>query len=457
MMIYRKQSVLYLFLLLSLAIFIGYSVSINPIESLIVTVTLLFTIIVIFFLLTKREQTLSLFSLILIPSLLLIPEFPIGEMDFRFEDFIVIFLTIGLMYTWLNIEDKTKILPRSILIPLTIYLVYSFLLTIIQMVIKETHPIYLLFFLKEIQYFIYFIVFCYLSSNISNFTDKAKKILLLVSIVTILWGIYQITFRNIIGYYGIGIISTPTASQSGIAFFLVTFILFYLSSTAHKKLTRLYISCLALLSTILTIGTVTRTSIVVLGIFLFMYVFFSLFRKKWNFIKIYFITSIGMIIIPISYLLSKDLFTFMLERFSRFRLGMEERINIWDRYLNNIDVFGLIFGNGKGYMQVIIGSFVLKADNQYVRLIVEIGYFGLILWIVLIGSIIIFSIKNFKNNYTDSMFLLILTISFLVIGLTQEGYMVTIQASLYWILTGFFVGKIINNSQRDQQFFRLKN
>lgn len=449
-MVYQKQNIILLLFTIILAAFVGFLVSIKPYESLIIAVTLFLLTIGIIFILINKDRALSLFSLMIILSLLLIPAFSLGELELRLEDFLVIFLTIGLIYTWLS-KGKTNILPHSIYLSLIIYLIYSVLITFIQMSVNGTHPIYLLFFLREIQYFIYFFVFCYLATNLDGFIKKAQKVFLFVSVITIFWGIYQLVTNNIIGYYGIGIISTPTASQSGIAFFIITFMLFYLSTTADKNWQKFLTTCFGLLAAVLTVTTVTRTSIVVLGVFLLLYIFFSLFRRKWNFIKIYFIMFAGIIIIPIGYFLSGRLFTFMLERFSRFRLGMEGRMTIWDGYLNNTDILGQLFGNGKGYMQVIIGSFVLKADNQYVRLIVEIGYIGLILWLIFIGSIIIFSIKNFKNNYTDSMFLLIFTICFLIIGLTQEAYMVTIQASLYWIITGFFVGKLIRNKSQSKQ------
>lgn len=443
MLLQKRELVLYIVAIMVVAV-TGVLVSVTPIKTFLISVTLFVTITCLIFININFEKSLSYLSLTLIPSLLLIPGFTFNNITLRVDDFLVIFLGLSIFLIWYN---KKELLPKPISTTLVAYLVYSSGITLIFLIQKIIDPIYLLFFLKEIQYFIYFAIFCYLSSKVDGFSEKVKTTFLIVSVITIFWGLLQIVSGNIRGYYGVGIISAPTASQSGIAFLLTTFVLLYISVTAKKKATRFIVSVMTCLSAILTLATVTRTSIVVLGVLFVMYLFFSMLRKKWNFIKIYLSIWAIVIIIPLGYYLASDLFHSILERFSRFGEGAEIRMNIWDRYLVNIDLINLIFGSGKGFMQVMTGTFVLKADNQFVRLIVEVGYTGLILWLIFIFSIVMFGVKNLKSQYTDSIFLLMLTLCFLTVGLTQEAYMVTIQASLYWILTGFFVGKMLKQNQ----------
>src|SRR5699024_2682640 len=130
------------------------------------------------------------------------------------------------------------------------------------------------------------------------------------------------------------------------------------------------------------------------------YLLISLFRK-WNFKKSMIIIYFLFLVIPISYLLVGDLLYSILERFSRFGSGAATRSGLWQDFLSYSDTLGKIFGNGKGYMQEVVGTLTLRAYSQFVRLIIEVGVIGLVLWIIMIASIIIYSLINLKHAYNE--------------------------------------------------------
>ncbi|TCP24918.1 O-antigen ligase [Scopulibacillus darangshiensis] len=450
-MILEKNNILSLLLALFVSISIGVLSVYGTMDFFIIGISLFISVLFFVFTVVKRNKMLSLFSQFLILSLILIPGISLSGIGFRLDDFIVIFLTLGLIFTFVYGRKRALNAP-PIIKWVFAYLIYSLFISLVRVVFDHLQSIYLLFFIKEIQYFIYFIAFYYLARNKEGFSSKVRKTFFIASLITILWGLFQLVTGNIRGYYGIGIISVQNPSQSGVVFFIITIFLMYMSSTAEKRSHSLFLSVGSCISAILTVATISRTATLVLIVTFLLYLFISLCRKKWNYKKIFIAIYLSSAIIPLGYKLFATLGTSIFDRFSRIEEGTDTRLNHWGNYLSHSDTIGYIFGNGKGFMQVIVGSFTLQADNQYVRLLVEVGVVGLILWIILIGSIILFCFVNFKRNYTDALFLLLFTFGFIIFGMTQEAYLVAIQGSLYWILTGFFIGKMLRqNDLRNNQ------
>ncbi|MGD6900485.1 O-antigen ligase family protein [Bacillus infantis] len=442
-MFFRKNSIVLVLLLLSLSLIIGILSSYYNQLFLVTSAGFVLGLLTMAFLFKMTQKTLSILSVSLLISLFLIPSFSFGNIGLRVDDFIVIFISLALFFVFLKYKNFKM---SAILKWLFVYLTYSFIISAVYILSGELKPIYMLFFIKEIQYFVYFLVFYYLALNKNGFSYTVRKTMLFVSLLTIGWGTYQLITGKIVGYYGIGIISVSAPSQSGVVLMLMSIFLLYMSLTTKKKSNSLFLTLTMFLSIAMTFATISRTAILILCLLLALYVTISMFNR-WNIKKVLIAVYIAALMIPLSYFLVDKLVMSVLERFSRFAEGANGRIGFWKGFLSHSDLLGYIFGNGKGFMQVIVGTFTLKADSQYIRLVLEVGIIGLILWTILIGSILIFSLKNLKNNYYDSLFLLIMTIGFILIGVTQEGYLVAIQGSLYWILTGFFIGKISRQNE----------
>jgi O-antigen ligase len=445
-MILANNKVILGMLVIPLVMLVGVISSILPLETLSGTVVFLIVIVLFMLLFKNTKKTISLLSTVLILSLFLIPGFNYEGIGFRLDDLIVVLMSF-ILFIILFQQKKIKMSP--IIKCLVAYLMYSFLISVVHILLGELRPIYMLFFIKEIQYFIYFLSFYYMAMNNDNFSIKVEKVFVFSSLATLGWGVYQLITGNIVGYYGIGIISISAPSQSGVVLMVISIFMLYMS--IYNKRRSLFYTLAFFLASALTFATISRTGISILIALLGVYLLISMFRK-WNAIKVLIGGYLIVLLVPLAYLLVGDLVKSILERFSRFNEGASGRIGFWQHFLSQSDTMGHIFGNGKGFMQVIVGTFTLKADSQYVRLILEVGIVGLILWVGLISSILIFSIKNMKNNYHDSLFLFLLTVGFILIGVTQEGYLVAIQGSLYWILTGLFIGKISRKNKIENDF-----
>jgi len=442
-----KVPSIYLYAIIVSAI-VGFCISLNPYIALLTLTTVGIGVLFFFLLFILKDKMISYLVVWLVISLFLIPSVSFGGMKLRLDDFLVVFITLGLFF---NVLFKRQTTFEWVPLPfntLTAYLGYSMMITIVSVIFGKIAPVYLLFFIKEIQYFLYLIACFYLVRNYAPFENKFKKGFIFVSIISILWGLYQLLSGNIRGYYGIGIISNQNPSQSGILFLIMTLMLLYFGVTSKKRIHEFTLTIGAFLSGIMTISTISRTGILGLGVVIFLYLGFSALKRKWNFKKIFISICFLVFAIPLGYKMIGTMVSSILNRFDRFGYSAGYRANNWKGFLSHSDTMGLIFGNGKGFMQEVVGGFTLKADNMYVRLLVEIGYVGLLLWAIFILSIIYYGLINIRRNYNEAVFLLILTLVFIIIGVTQEAYIVSIQGSAYWLLTGFFLGKISLQNMR---------
>lgn len=425
-----------------LAVMIGAITSFSPYISVALCIVSGVSVLLFVALTGYHKKTMSFLLTMLLISLYLFPDITISGLGFRFDDFLAIFMSFGLLFLVAKSKATDAIQAPIVFKWLVIYLIYSGAISTVALLFGELESIYLLFFVKEIQYFVYLVACYYLIKSYPKFDTTFRKAFSILSAVTILWGIYQLLTGNIRGYYGIGIISNQTPSQSGILLLMTTLMLLYFSISTTKKHSQLFFLISALLAAAMTIATISRTAILGLVAIFGLYIFFSMFRRKWNHKKIAISIFLVLAVIPLSYQMISSMIASVFERFSRFGHSANYRWNNWEYFLSHSDTLGHIFGNGKGFMQVIVGNFTLSADNMYVRLLVEVGAIGLALWMIFIFSILFYSLVNIKKSFNESMFLMILTLLFMITSVTQESYLVSIQGSMYWLLTGYFLAKI---------------
>lgn len=438
-MLNRRNVILFLVLITLM----GLSASIKPLETL--SITTLFVLSLILFILYKKNPTVVLAILLngLLLSLFFLPSFNIGDISIRLDDLIAVYMTLFLI-TFLYKSKKKRLATPKIVKIILVYILFSFLVTLVRMIFGDLSFVYILFFIKEIQYFIYFAT-AYIFMKHTDSDDPFFKTFYIASLITIAWGVLQLLTGGIRGYYGIGIISVQNPSQSGIVFYLITFVLFYLSHMSKNKFKAYFLLILSILAGGLTIATISRTAILVLFFSAFIYFAITLFKRKHDAKKILISICIFSFSLILSYKIIEPMITHVLERFSRFSGGSKVRTGNWEYFLSHSDKLGYIVGNGKGFMQEIVGTFTLKADNQYVRLIIESGVVGLLLWLAIIISIIFIAFKAISVKNNSAVLLLIITTGFLFIGITQEAYLVAIQGSLYWIISGVLLAKVCDS------------
>ncbi|MCP1154172.1 hypothetical protein NKS27_17415 [Peribacillus frigoritolerans] len=397
----------------------------------------------LFLMAAKTEKTVSNLTIIMISSLFLLPSYSVAGFGLRLEDFIVVILGIFMLFVFFRKYVEIETSFNKWIFAFTIYV---FLISIINIVFNNLNPVYLFYYLKEVQYFIYFFVLLY-ATRYAKFRIKFIKLLLIMSLVTMAWGAYQLLFNNTVGYYGIGVLSETSSSQSGGLYFLISVFFLYMINITKRNIKRTVYFLLFIGSVGLVLATVSRTAIMALTVVYPLYMIFTIFRIKairvviWLYVII--LTS------PILYWLLRDYLYTITERLSRIDSGSSIRSRKWEWILSYGSDLGFVFGEGRGFAQTVTGGFTLGTDSQYVRNILELGAVGTTLFMFIILGLLFFAFKNLKSMYAESLFIILVTVGFLVMSVTHEVFLVTIQASMFWILMGGFVGLIIH-AKKDQ-------
>lgn len=402
----------------------------------------LFSIGIFILCLYQNMNTIRTFVLLMVMSIFLTPSLDIFGTSLRFEDFLVIFVTIALTVRLFFKDVINNKLTRFI----NYYILLSVIVTVLHYFTGDIKPIYFLFLLKEIQFFIYFYVFMFAALYIEKLENQIYKILFLMGIINIAWGLYQIIF-GAKGYYGIGIINTSAPSQSGGVFLIITLFMLFYKNYIDKKWQPIVL-ILTIVSGLLTVATISRTALLALSVTLFLYYLFKLVIVKKT--KI-----INLLIYMVSCLVASllafkiNLFEKVLHRVGQIDSGASIRTNKWNKLIEQANPSGFewLFGQGKGYTQELTGGLTLAADSQYVRLLLEIGIVGVIFWASIVVYLISFALKNMKHHYYESVFLILLITGFLTMGVTHEVFLVTLQASAFWSVTGLMVGVIMKKNK----------
>lgn len=353
--------------------------------------------------------------------------------NLRAEDFLAVIMAIYLIYAFIKKEFKLKKIDIIILV----YILYNAVILIVNCVLKNNEPMYFMILLKEIQYFVYFIFF---RNAIKEKKDLSfiMQVFVYCSITNIAWGIYQVINKSI-SFYGIGSMSSRDPAHSGGIYFIVTMVMLYLYT---KKNNFLYL-VLAIVSSILTCFVVSRIFILALilaiGAFcLYDFILIILGKKSKKYLIIYGVLFIGVIVLLLNFdKFSGNLYiNEVISRFSRFGNGSSVRFHKWEQYLETSSSLGFTFGNGVGFSQNLRNiGFNLATDSQYVCSILESGIIGtlIFLWILFEVSLKHFFKKQFNH---ETVFLCIITASYLLVGVTIEVFQTVLQASLFWCLVG---------------------
>ena len=424
-----------------LSVSIGVLSSLYSEVFLYLSISLFSFLVVLFLLITKTESSITFLAYLLLISLFFIPGFSLGGIGLRLDDVITIFLTLFIL---ISIYKKSNDMYSPINKTIFAYTSYVISITIIG-VFLDNLPSFLIFYsIKEVQYFVYFFSFIFVMKNKWN-RDNFNKIFMCLSLLTMAWGGYQLLFDASVGFYGIGLISETSSSQSGGVFFLISIFFLYLINSEYKFKKRVVYFILFLGSIGMLFATISRTAILAFAISYVIYLGFTIFRMstKRIIISVYTLTLVA----PVLYLILKGYLERILFRISHIDTGANVREEKWSYLLSHGTNFDFLFGGGRGFAQTITGGTTLSVDSQYVRNILEVGYIGSALFITVIIAIVIFALRNIKKHYAESLFLILITCGFLVMSVTHEVFLVTIQASFFWTLIGAFVGKVIYDNK----------
>lgn len=338
-----------------------------------------------------------------------------------------------------------------------LYYFYSIVLTTVLLLESNLTFVSYLYIIKEYSYLItYFIV---IEANNRN-KNLTNKIINMMVIINLFYGTISLVFGNIV-HYGIGTIASDAPSQSGIIYISCTIIsIINFLKTKNKKY--IIYSLLGILS---IIGTVSRTAI--LGIMIFImtqmilnltYILKNYLIIKYKVSKIYRYILLVLFIMFIAFLVNRIEIGFNLTfinkafyRLTRLSKSASLRKEMSSDYLNivlNGSVLKLIFGQGKAIPEILTNRTTLGVDNQYTRLIIEIGMVGFFLWILQLATMSRQILKQI--NYKFKIIFFSVIVMFLSMGLGYEIFQVTKGGISFWLILSVISTTDIKNQKYNE-------
>lgn len=346
----------------------------------------------------------------------------------------------------INMIKEDKFLKRICLLAL-LYFFYLLLTNLIFIPVYELWYRFIFYILKEVEFFIIFILTIYILREI-----KSNKLYILIKLfifINLIYGCYQVGTGNI-AYYGIGSLVSPAPSVSGNIYFISFLITFYFFKVERRK----YLLLFSILLFVLTLFTVSKTYIILAILFLILlftiYIILKVinirFSDSLNFKKIF----ISTFFVIISLLFFLVLINFNFQSYTSNNLFLEKignRMTLIDSsasyranktqayyytFIDN-DLRVLFFGSGKGITEQVYNTYTLGVDNQYIRALIEMGIIGLFLWLIVIFTII-FNIKG-NNSSIEKRFFLSLLGCYLAAGLGTEIFQTIQPGTSFWFLS----------------------
>ncbi len=396
-----------------------------------------------------NKKIIYLFLVLLIVAISLSPRFSFGmlfprrNIDIRAEDILILIGSIVGIFYILKSDKKNFRFP-PLFWPIVCLLGWGIFSVSINLFLGNiVFSTAFFYFLKEIEFFVlYFLVF-YCVSNIGS-SKKLIKYWLFFGIVNIFWLIYVFIFNvrwSI--FYGPEAFIEPKGPFPSGGFFLMLFIfffnlfIFYYNNLKISKTKKAFILVLCVLPALGVISSGSQAS--VLGMFFSIIVsLFLLFKNKINFAQ--FIKFIVLAVIIFCILLSVIYVLPISKRIISFK-------KISQDYLSGAyDTRGVILKNNLAVLSehpidLIFGTGIFgEAHSQYVRVILERGFIGLILFLWLMWSIIKISYNGYKEK--NDLFkkglcagLFVATIAMLLVSVPNDAFMVVKPDEVYW----FFV------------------
>ncbi|MDP3918254.1 MAG: O-antigen ligase family protein [Candidatus Woesebacteria bacterium] len=390
----------------------------------------------------------------------------------RLEDFLILFtLLIFLIPMLINFKSfiKEKV-PRAIIL----FLLIGFISTLSGILITQTviPSIALLHFFRRVEYLsLFFVGFIFIKQIKDNsFFEYLLKILLIINLFVFLYGFGQKYFNLPIiitqnEEYSKGValrytagshINSSFAGHYDLASYLVLIMPIFISAfyIFKDKISKIILGISTFLGFWLLSAAVSRIAIVA---FLISTTVSLFLLKKYKALVTILVISV------IIFGFSSDLRV----RYSRIMEIVRQKItsvvtvyaqedgnvnedrstsirfNVeWPRAIRAFTKNPLL---GTGY-----SSITLATDNDYLRALGETGILGLFSFILIFISLFkVFSMYRFESNL-ESVFIASFigsTIGILITALFIDIFEASKFATIYWLFTGFVVGKITQNDK----------
>ncbi len=415
------------------------------------------------------KKIIYLFLILFIAAICFSPRLSLGylpstqrSVDIRVED-ILIFLGIIFVVIYFIASGRISFKKPPLFWPIVAWILFGFLSILVNFLIfSGNSAITFFYFLKEIEFFCIFFLVFYCVKEIRD-SEKLIKYWIIFYLVNIVWLIY--VFLNKVSwstYYGPDIFAEPKGPFPSGGFFLMVFIflfnlfLFYYSKLKISKTKKicLFILCIAPIFGVFSSGSYTAIAGFLLSIILSLLIYFS---HKINIIRVFKVLLMVFLATIITFQL---LYMFNLAgKISKTKLLFEygssnpvSRIGILKHNFSKIfesSPINLFLGFG------IVG----ESHSQYMRVFLERGLIGLLIFGWLITSILVISWRGMrdKNNFYGrglSAGLFIATISMLVMAIPNDVFSVVKLDEVYWFFTAltlFYLYKINKMNSYDNE------
>lgn len=159
-------------------------------------------------------------------------------------------------------------------------------------------------------------------------------------------------------------------------------------------------------------------------------------KRKISLSNLFYIVVSLLVIVAVTQIVIPDFISNIIERFSDFGGAISERDDSWLVAFEG-NYIQLLFGNGfatGGQRAIGISDFTIN-DGNYFKIIYELGFMGLIIFISMIISIFRRAYKNFNINYIY----LSLSIAILIQGIGSNVFTFMINAIVFWISIGMIL------------------
>ena len=129
-------------------------------------------------------------------------------------------------------------------------------------------------------------------------------------------------------------------------------------------------------------------------------------------------------------------------------IGSQERYGEWNNMLESMSIFDYLFGKGLGTFGSSAYKFIAgatPAHNYYIQLLVELGVFGIISYLVIIIYVIIIGMKGFRvstdlDNKKIISGNIVMIIVFLIGGLAGTSNVSIPVSIMLWTSMGIIIG-----------------
>lgn len=395
-----------------------------------------------------RDFSLIVLSIISLIGLLFFPRLLLGSgAKIRLEDIVYFLLLFILLF---RILIGRFAIYKEFVLPF-IYFLYPFMISLARAVGgMEWGFWFIVFWAKEFQYFILFIVFCYLAA-----ANKMKYIfgaIILLIVLNDMVGLYKI-IKGINDYYGIGaaFIEKDAPSIAGQVYLgcaLFASLMWYLK-VVQKKYLKVIMFALFVISAVCCLATGSKSN--GFGIIIFIvsfFVFHDIFALPGKKMLIRKIVKWGAVIGITGIITSLVIYQWDFKVFNRINLvrlrNPIESTSARYKYdlmpkLRKIDgLFDYI--TGVGYMAGQTNNFQVHFtsayDNQFIRNVLVLGIIGSIIWLIMLGK---FG-WDFRGSPRMFVFYCTMLVSYLAMGNGIESFGASKSGPFFWIITGILIG-----------------